>query len=473
MRLYTIFSRQPEEVCDRILRNTSAGKMIATTSLQGAIVVYVRALSDCLFPLSLQTIPRSVRALASILPTRAVADLLQVLSGVFPGSNTPVSSDENPSNICYNTPGTYEVELTVTSASGENTLSTDNFITVGNGTIPVIDLSYPEAVCQSGGSVSPAINPGHTTGGQFSSSNGLSLNSETGEINVSESISGDYTITYTVPNTSCGGTEPVSSSYTISIDSVSTISVSVSGSLSICLGETVQLTAQAGFSNYVWSNQETGNSISVSQTGNYAVSAENANNCNGFSDTVRVTVVSPPIASYTYQQQQGYVVDFTNTSQGATSFLWNFGSGFTSTESDPSYNFLFDNTWPVSLIVENECGSDTLNSDVIVIKTSGFDEMSQSLFSFSKQPGCILIACKTIFTEEIKVSLLSVSGQLLYDGADKFAGKQSLIVPVSTLPRGIYILRLQTRYGILQRKLFLENQLESILLLHFRKTTMG
>jgi surface antigen len=345
----------------------------------------------------------------------------------------------------------------VISTSGENTLSTDNFITVGNGTIPVIDLSYPEAVCQSGGAVSPAINPDHTTGGQFSSSNGLSLNSETGEINVSESISGNYTITYTVPNTSCGGTEPVSSSYAIFIDSVSTISVSVSGSVSMCLGETVQLTAQAGFSNYVWSNQETGNSISVTQSGNYAVSAETTNNCPGFSDTVQVAVISPPVASFTYAQNQGYVVDFTNTSQGAASFLWNFGSGFTSTESDPSYNFLFDNTWPVSLIVENECGSDTINLDVIVLKISGLNEQTSIPFSISRQSGSILITPKSQHTDDIEIRLFNVSGQLVYAHSDKLAGKQSLSVPISILASGLYIFQIQSRYGTVQQKWFLEN----------------
>jgi PKD repeat protein len=375
----------------------------------------------------------------------------------FPGSDTPVSSDENPSNICYNTPGTYEVELTVISASGENTRSTDNFITVGGGEIPVIALSYPSTICQSGGTVSPTINPENTPGGLFTSSSGLSLNSATGEIDVSQSLSGQYTITYTVENLSCGSTEPSSSSYSVSIDSVSTISVVPSNSVTVCEGETVQLTAESGFSNYVWSTNETGNSISVSESGSYAVSAQNQNNCAGISDTVRVAVISPPVASFTYAQQEGYVVDFTNTSQGATSYLWNFGSGFTSTESDPSYNFLFDNTWPVSLIVENECGTDTIELDVIVIKVSGIGETTSIAFSVRQQAGGILISPTDQLTEEVEIRLLTVSGKLVYAQSQKMAGKHPFIVPTPTLASGVYILQLQSKYGIGQQKLFLEH----------------
>ncbi len=48
----------------------------------------------------------------------------------FPGSNTPSSTDQNPTNICYSTPGTYEVELIVTNAYGRNGLTQTNYITV-------------------------------------------------------------------------------------------------------------------------------------------------------------------------------------------------------------------------------------------------------------------------------------------------------------------------------------------------------
>ena len=49
---------------------------------------------------------------------------------LFPGGNPSSSVLQNPVNICYNTPGTYDVTLITTNAQGSNTLTLTNFITV-------------------------------------------------------------------------------------------------------------------------------------------------------------------------------------------------------------------------------------------------------------------------------------------------------------------------------------------------------
>ena len=48
----------------------------------------------------------------------------------FPGSSTPVSTDVSPSNICYNTPGQYDVTLIASGPNGTDTLTLQNYITV-------------------------------------------------------------------------------------------------------------------------------------------------------------------------------------------------------------------------------------------------------------------------------------------------------------------------------------------------------
>lgn len=48
----------------------------------------------------------------------------------FPGSSTLVSTDTSPTNICYNTPGTYDVTLIAANANGSDTLTLSNYITV-------------------------------------------------------------------------------------------------------------------------------------------------------------------------------------------------------------------------------------------------------------------------------------------------------------------------------------------------------
>jgi hypothetical protein len=65
--------------------------------------------------------------------------------------------------------------------------------------------------------------------------------------------------------------------------------VSISGSTQICPGESVVLTASADFDSYLWSTGAVTRSITVSQPGQYFVTAT-IGACSGSSDTIRVTV---------------------------------------------------------------------------------------------------------------------------------------------------------------------------------------
>jgi len=48
----------------------------------------------------------------------------------FPGGTPSSSTDQNPTNICYDNPGSYDVTLITTTASGNDTLTLPNYITV-------------------------------------------------------------------------------------------------------------------------------------------------------------------------------------------------------------------------------------------------------------------------------------------------------------------------------------------------------
>lgn len=66
----------------------------------------------------------------------------------FPGSNTPTSTAQNPSNICYSTAGTYSVTLTASNSAGGNTSSVNNYITVNPApTTPLVTASPSNSVC--------------------------------------------------------------------------------------------------------------------------------------------------------------------------------------------------------------------------------------------------------------------------------------------------------------------------------------
>ncbi len=61
----------------------------------------------------------------------------------FPGANPSTSTDANPTNICYNSPGSYTVSLIATGISTSDTLTLNNYITV-------YPYPLPQGISQSG-----------------------------------------------------------------------------------------------------------------------------------------------------------------------------------------------------------------------------------------------------------------------------------------------------------------------------------
>ncbi|WP_372753490.1 choice-of-anchor J domain-containing protein [Mariniflexile sp.] len=83
---------------------------------------------------------------------------------------------------------------------------------------PVTDFYYTDAVyCASSANAVPVLENGFTTGGTFSASSGLALNSETGEVNISGSAFGNYTITYTINEDAANCVSGSVSTYDIAI----------------------------------------------------------------------------------------------------------------------------------------------------------------------------------------------------------------------------------------------------------------
>jgi gliding motility-associated-like protein len=96
-----------------------------------------------------------------------------------------------------------------------------------------------------------------------------------------------------------------------------------------------------------------------------------ATNTAGCSDTAvyssGITVYPPPIADFTSTPDTGVLmkytdatVTFTNLSQGATSYLWNFGDGTTDINTNPIHRYLSKGSYTVTLtaISEHGCSSE-------------------------------------------------------------------------------------------------------------------
>ena len=375
----------------------------------------------------------------------------------FSGSDNagPITT-ENPSNICYSIPGTFSVSLQVTNSNGTASTSQQNFIVVSESVVPEINFSYPEFACSTIESILPQINSGNTSGGLFSSQIGLQINQQTGEINPSVSTPGLYNISYTVESLSCQGQAiETSDSFQIDISEAPELSLNLSGIVSLCEGETVELIAQGQFETYQWSNANTTNSIIVSEPGEYSVLALNQVGCQVVSDTVSINVYPLPQASFSYNQISNYVVEFTNTSLGLGNSFWSFGFGDSSMEQNPSYDFPFDDTWPVTLNINNACGSDSIQTFVNVIKSSTND-LYLFPFELIQVNGSFILSGLSNKPQSYLVKVFDMQGKSIVNQEVNVQGNWSHSFQMNTVASGIYLLSVSDTNSSYQQKLFIQ-----------------
>ena len=78
-------------------------------------------------------------------------------------------------------------------------------------------------------------------------------------------------------------------------------------------------------------------------------------------------------------------MNFTNNSQQATSYLWNFGDGATSTQANPSHVYTTAGSYTVTLIASgpNSCADTIIFSNPVIINAA-----PNAILSASPTSGC-------------------------------------------------------------------------------------
>ena len=186
---------------------------------------------------------------------------------------------ETSQSILVNASGDYSV--TVTDNNGCVGTSSATTVTVNPNPVPTINASGPTEFCQ-GGSVSLTSSS--------ASSYSWSPNGEiTQSITVSES--GSYSVSVVDQNGCSGQSTTVVDVVVFEPD---TVTITVSGATDFCEGGSVTLTSSLADA-YLWSpTSENTQTITVTSSGSYSVTATDANGCTSVSASVDVTVFDDP-----------------------------------------------------------------------------------------------------------------------------------------------------------------------------------
>ncbi len=261
------------------------------------------------------------------------------------GNSYAWSNNATTQSIAVTTSGTYTVTVTLSGCAATATQS----VTVNSNPIPAINASGPTTFCQ-GGSVTLTASGGSTY--QW-----------TGNINtasINATTSGNYTVTVT--NTS-GCT--ASSSQSVTVNPLPIAVITPAGATTFCEGGSVVLSASSGAGyGYLWSNNATTQNITVAQNGSYRVTVTNGiTGCTSSSSTLAVQVNPLPASGFGFTLNST-TVTFINSSTNGNSYSWDFGDGNTSTQLNPSHTYGVVDTYFVTLIVTNSCGSDTISKNI-------------------------------------------------------------------------------------------------------------
>ncbi len=250
---------------------------------------------------------------------------------------------------------------------------------------------------------------------------------------------------YIVSLRACNQAGCDSTSTTVMVNAPQPISINHGNDTLLCNGNTVTLAADPGFASYSWyhdGNQIGSNSdtVNVNQTGVYSVAATDLTGCTS-SDTINVTIENP-VAAFEYVISfdcNGALVRTENKSQNATGYLWNFGDGFASTDTNPTHYYSALQNPSIQLTATNGACADVFSVDSISFEALKISEIPNVFTpNGDGKNDCFEIAGVELFSGCFSIDIFNRWGNLVYtsdnskncwDGKNKNA---------QALPDGVY-----------------------------------
>lgn len=294
----------------------------------------------------------------------------------FAGGNPATSTLQNPV-VTYENAGTYDVTLVATNGSGENSFTQTAYIIVNDD--PTADFSQ-----MTNNAVATFTN--NSTGAtSFTWDFGDNMGTSTEENpTYTYGADGTYTVTMTASN-DCG-TVTTTEMVTIVTPPNPMFSATVTTG---CEGDMIQFTDESSDNTTGWNWTFEGGTpatstaqnpvVTYNTTGTYAVTLEvsNAAGTNSTQQMNYITINAMPSGDFSTAINNAQV-DFTNNTNGGTSYVWNFGDNMgTSTDENPSYTYQNDGTYTVTLMTTNSCGTITTTEEITIVTppSAGFMTM--------------------------------------------------------------------------------------------------
>ncbi len=302
----------------------------------------------------------------------------------FFSNGMPASSNEQNPTVVFEEAGTYTVVLQAGNEVGNNTIIQEAYV-------EVIEAPQAEFTAVANGSMVTTIN---------TSSNANSYLWDFGDGTTSTeqnpshmyAMDGTYTITLTLEN----GCSSSTATQILAVSGSNAPQAAFSFDTgSGCAPLEVQFTDASSANPDSWSwifeggtpsnSDEQNPVVTYAEAGVYEVTlfVSNDSGTDFFTQSTAIEVLDNPTAGFGAILQNN-IVTFNNQSEGATSYLWDFGDGNTSAEESPMHSYLEDGTYTIELTVENSCGAVSTNQTVNITGSNA----PQAVFTTDVVSGC-------------------------------------------------------------------------------------
>ncbi len=192
--------------------------------------------------------------------------------------------------------------------------------------------------------------------------------------------------------------------------------------------------------------------VTYAQTGDYSavLVAGNSLGLDTLTKTFRVEIRPFPAADFTVDIQTDGKVQFTNNSQFADQWLWDFGDGNFSGELNPAHTYAAAGEYVVGLSVSNFCGIAVVQKTIIPVLTNTFSSGpgSDGRVRIYPNPANDQLWIDAAQAPDIllNIQILDTKGRLLTETP---AGQNNLYtIPLAGFPAGILFVRMQFEHSV-------------------------
>lgn len=340
------------------------------------------------------------------------------------GNYTYLWSDMSTNDsLSVNASGTYYVTVTDTATTCFN----GDTIMITVNTTPSVTLGNDSTQCGGNFTLTAPAGPYNYLWSDMSTGNTLLV-----------SGTGSYNLTVTDSVTGCANSDTVN----LTINAVPVVNLGADTSL--CGGS---LTLDAGFTtdgSYLWNDMSNAQTLVASASGQYYVAVtDTLTGCNA-SDSVNVTINTPPTVTFSIAQDTICTTDASLTLSGSPAGGTFSGPGVTGTTFNPATAGVGTHSITYDYTDANGCLGSV--SDVIIVDPCVGVEESFQFAGMNVYPnpnnGMFTLTIGNANFVEMSVEIVTVDGKVIYsDMASNVQGTYVKDLNLTTYANGIYFLR--------------------------------